>query len=101
MAEAPELEALYQRYEAEGFIVITMIGENLQSESPSQADLVEWADSLGLSHPVVADPGMATTFSFVEGNSVGLPSMTLIAAGGEILYADDWLGESEVSSNLP
>ncbi len=101
MAEAPELEALYQEYESQGFIVITLLGENNNYETPSVAELGQWADELGVTHPVVADPGMGTTFSFVEGGTVLLPSMTLIADGGEILYADEWVGESEVSNNLP
>ena len=50
---------------------------------------------------MVADPGFDVTFRFVSGYSVSLPSTDLIAAGGEVLYADAWIGESQVQANLP
>jgi len=101
VAEAPELEALYQKYEDDGFIVITLLGENMDSQTPSQSDLEEWADSLGVTHPVVADPNFDYTFGFIDGNSIGLPSMHIIAAGGEVVARDIWADESDVQSYLP
>ena len=101
MAEAPGLEALYQQYKNDGFIVITLLGETNSGATPTQADLEQWANSMGITHPVVADTNFMVTSSFVTGNTIGLPSMDLIGAGGEILYTDSWISEGQISSNLP
>jgi hypothetical protein len=82
-------------------MVITLLGENNNYETPSKAELEEWADEFGLSHPVVADDGMQVVFSYVEGGSVGLPSFNLLAEGMEVVIADDWVDESDVQNNLP
>ena len=101
MAEAPALEALYQEYVDDGFIVITLLGENSAGATPSQSELEDWANQFGLTHPVVADAGFGVTASFVTGGTIGLPSMDLIEAGGEIVKVDDWVDASDVEAHLP
>jgi len=101
VAEAPELDALYDQYADQGFIVITLIGETNSGGPPSQADLKEWADRFGLEHPVVEDPGYGVAGSFVQGTSIGLPTMTLLAPGGEILVADGFVTAQHVLQALP
>ena len=64
---------------------------------PPESFLVPTSDD----HPVVADPNFQVTGSYIDGNTIGLPSMNLIAAGGEILYTDTWINESQVQANLP
>ena len=81
--------------------MITLLGENNSGQTPSQGELQQWASQFGINHPVVADTGFGVTFRFVQGYSVGLPSMSLIEAGGEVLYANTWIGESQVQQNLP
>ena len=81
--------------------MITLLGETMSGGTPTQGDLADWANNFGINHPVVADTGFNVTFRFVQGYSVGLPSMSLIEAGGEVLYANTWLGESQVQANLP
>lgn len=54
--QAMDLEALYESREGDGLAIITIIVEG-RNFAPSQAsDAAEWADSLGLTYPVLADP---------------------------------------------
>jgi len=82
-------------------MVITLLGENDNYETPTRAELEEWADEFGLSHPVVADDGMQVVFSYVEGGQVGLPSFNLLGEGMEVIKADDSVDEGDVQANLP
>lgn len=100
-AEAPDLQALYQAYEDQGFLVITLLGENLFGGSPSQAERQQWADAAGLTHPVVADPGWQVTARFISGSTIALPTMHLIGPGAEVLVRDSWISEGTVAANLP
>ena len=77
------------------------MAENLSGATPSQSELLDWANSFGLSHPVVADPGFGFTTGFIDGSSIGLPSMHIIAAGGEVVERDIWASESDVQRYLP
>ena len=81
--------------------MITLLGENTGGSTPSQSDLEDWADTHGLSHPVVADTNFGVAGAFVEGNSIGLPSFSMLGPGAEVIYADSFFGESEVENNLP
>jgi len=50
---------------------------------------------------VVSDAGLGVTFRYVDGNFVGLPSMSLLGVGAEVLIRDSWVGDSEIAANLP
>ena len=91
--EAPHLQDLYDSYEDQGFVVITLLGENGSSQAPTQADLQEWADAYGLTHPVVADPGYGVTTRFVLGSSIALPTMHLLGPNAEVLITDSYVDE--------
>lgn len=69
-------------------MVIDAIIENNDSESPSQDDLVEWADTYGLEIPVVADAGSGVLYSYATGG-VGLPYKVLIDRGMVITHVGD------------
>jgi len=73
----------------------------MSQQTPSQSEVEEWADMYSLDHPVVADDGFGVTYSFVTGNSVGLPSFSLIGDGMEIIVANSRVDEGDVTSNLP
>jgi hypothetical protein len=80
---------------------MTLIGENDFDQTPSVDELMGWAEEYGITHPVVADPDMGITWSFVTGSSIGLPSMHIVRAGGEISAVDIWADEGDVTANLP
>lgn len=80
--------------------MITLLGQNLSSQTPSQSDLMNWATTYGINHPVVADPNWGVTSRFVSG-SFGLPSMHQIGAGGVVLQRGTTIDASEVAAALP
>jgi hypothetical protein len=92
---------MYRRYEADGFIVITLLGEDNFGQPPSRQVLQNWAANFGLEHPVVSDADRAVTWDFVPGNQVGLPTMHLLGAGAEVLMVDTYVTENTVQNNLP
>lgn len=56
--------------------------ENLDYETPSQDELVEWRDNYGLGMPVLADAGESVMYSFAAGmSSVGLPFTVVLDRG--------------------
>jgi hypothetical protein len=59
------------------------------------AGTVEWAQEFNLSHPVVNDVDREVTYRFIDG-SLGVPSMQLIAPGGEVLERDTQFGNDTV-----
>ena len=80
--------------------MITLLGENLASQPPTQAELAQWAATFGLNHPVVADPNWGVTGRFVSG-SFGLPAMHLLGAGAQVLQRQTFIDENEVIAALP
>ena len=99
-AEAPELGAWYDQFDDEGLMVITLLGENMFGDPPSQGDLRDWAETHGLSHPVVADPGWGVTIRYIDGYSIGLPSLSLLGGGAEVVIRDGYVDESTVERAL-
>ena len=103
--EAPELEALYQQYKNSNFTVITLLGEDYQGQSPSVADLQQWALDFGITHPVLADVGFNTTAGYLLSSasysgSFYLPNMQLLSEGQVVEVSNDQLYESEIISYI-
>jgi hypothetical protein len=80
--------------------VITLLGENSFGSTPTVEELQEWADTFGLTHPVVADAGWGVTVRFT-GYSFALPAMHQMAPGMEILRRNTWITENQVQGALP
>ena len=77
-----------------------MIGENNSGQTPSQSDLYLWANTYGLTHPVVADPGFDVTaqYLFADPNfsgSFGLPNMQLLSPGMVVEMSNTWVSQSD------
>ncbi|MEM6929210.1 MAG: TlpA disulfide reductase family protein, partial [Myxococcota bacterium] len=99
--EAPSLAAMYDDLAADGLMVITLLGETASGGTPGQSDVQAWADAYGISHPVVVDPGYGVAASFVVGGTIGLPTMTLLAPGAEIVAADRRVNQADILAVLP
>jgi peroxiredoxin len=99
--EAPDMQALYQEYEDRGFIVITLLGEDMSGRTPDQGDLQDWADMAGITHPVVADANWNVTARYLRSSSFSIPTMSLLGEGAEVLERDTWVSETTVRNNLP
>ena len=80
MSEAGGLEAEYQERLPEGGMFWEVMIENNESVTPSVEELGEWADTYGLTMPVLADEGEQMLYSFATG-SIGLPYTVLIDRG--------------------
>lgn len=95
--EAATLEALYNEYDPSEFIIITMQSENSVYETPSTDELMDWAETYGLSTPVVAE-GSAIG-DYVSG-SYGIPYQVLLGPGMVILDNDGIVSESDIAASV-
>jgi len=100
-SEAVDLAQTYQQYADDGFIVITLLGEDSFGQTPDQGDLQEWANSFGIDHPVVADPGFSVGARFVSGSALYLPSTSLLGPGAVVLERDSPVSTNDILSALP
>ncbi|MCB9687632.1 MAG: TlpA family protein disulfide reductase [Alphaproteobacteria bacterium] len=99
--EASDMADLYREYEDQGFLVITLLGENEFGGVPTQRNLQQWADAFGIDHPVVADRNWQVTSRYLRSASFSIPTMHLIGVGAEVLARDTWVGEAQIRNNLP
>lgn len=73
--EMPELQTLYEDYQAEGLRILAInLGENKQS-------VAQWVDELGLSYDILFDPMLITSQIY---QIRGQPSTYVIAPDGKI-----------------
>ncbi len=99
--EAPHLTELYNYYRDSGLMIITLLGEDDSGNTPGVESLEAWADQYGQTFPVVADAGYGVVTRYVTGGSIGLPSLTLLGPGAEVVIADGYPDESDIESVLP
>lgn len=100
-AEAPRLQEWFAEYDRRGFIVITMLGEDLFGDVPDPEDTIAWAEDHGLTHPVVSDPRWGITVRYTGLGSVLLPTMHQLGPGMEVLHVDTLLDEGDILDALP
>jgi hypothetical protein len=74
------LEAEWQEA-GEDIMILEIMTEDSAGGTVEEAELVEWADTYGLTMPVVSDPNSSVMWSFATGGSVGLPYTVLIDQG--------------------
>jgi hypothetical protein len=89
------VQELFEQYEDQGFMPMTLMTEG---------GLQEWADAYGLTHPVLADRGFPYYSQFVNGSSINMPNLTLLAPGLEIIWREKAgyrLMESDITPYLP
>ena len=82
-------------------MILTLFAQTEAGADPSEADLMAWADRFDHDFPVLNDFGYPVGGSFVEGSTISLPSMSLIAPGGEGLKADAYVTEADIEAILP
>lgn len=72
---------------------LEVIIENNDNQVPSVDDLNTWADTYGLSMPVLADE-QSIVYQFATGGSIGLPYTVLLDRG---MVVQDGIGSASVS----
>jgi len=82
-------------------MVITLIGENDASATPSTADLLGWAEEYASDFPIVADPNFTYTSKFIAGSNIGLPSMQLLGPNAEVISVDARVTRQQIEAVLP
>ena len=81
------MEAIYQDYEADGFMVIEVLILNSFGEDPTLADLQTWANDFGIvDTEILADEGFRVYGVWNSTNSV--PQVIIIGRDKVILYHD-------------
>ncbi len=78
-------------------MLIEAIIENNESVTPTQDDLVDWADNYGMTFPVVADDGASVMWRYSDG---GLPTLVLIDHGMVLDSVNEGAHESEIDALL-
>lgn len=78
-------------------MVLEVIIENNDNVTPSQEDLVDWADNYGLTMPVLADDGASVMWRYSSG---GLPTIVLIDRGMVLSSVDEFAHEAEIEALL-
>lgn len=83
------MESLYQEYKDRGFMLISLMGE-LEDGTTDMTpdDLTRWADTYGITHPVLADPEWGYGWTLDTDYSLAMPSSTLLAPGAIIEITD-------------
>ena len=92
---------MYNSYADRGLMIITLLGETDSGSLPAQENLAGWADQYGQTFPVVADGSFGVGARFVEGSSIGLPSISLLAPGMEVVIADGRPTAQDIEALLP
>ena len=98
-SEAATLEALYLKYRDDGFMVVTLLGENNGGSAPSAADLGAWASAYGLSTPVLSDASWSASAYYEE--DWYIPSVTLLGPGAVVIKRDAYVSDSDIVAALP
>ncbi len=91
MAEAGSLQSFYEENEDRGYMVITAL------DGFDTADLKDWADTYGLTHPVVGDGDGAFFWTYGSG---GWPMKVLIDHGMVLTSIDEMAGDAEIEALL-
>ena len=82
------------------------MAENDNDQPPTASELMDWANTYGITYPIVTDPEFGETLqylsadSFFDGN-IGLPNMQLLSSGMVVEISNGWLSENTIVSYLP
>jgi len=71
---------VYQSRKDKGFMLLEVMIENTDYETPTVDELGSWADNYGLTMPVLSDDGESVLYSYATG-SIGLPFTVLLDRG--------------------
>jgi hypothetical protein len=82
---APEGQDFWEQYEEDGLVFIKVATEGA-SGTPSAGEQQQWVNDLGLTHPLLIDPGQ-TQIPYVV---TGYPTFVVIDRGMVIQNPDLW-----------
>lgn len=85
---APEGENIYQELLDEDVVVIALMQENLYGPDPTVEDAATWANTHGLTHPVLVDDGQIYGYFATQGG--GFPTYPVIGPDMTVVDIDLW-----------
>jgi thiol-disulfide isomerase/thioredoxin len=85
---AEDVEETAQHYANDEVTYITLMPQNLFYTVPSQSDLQYWADTYGITSPVLADDEEWSYNVVPEGSTEGFPALMLIGRDMRIIEAE-------------
>jgi thiol-disulfide isomerase/thioredoxin len=85
-AHAPDGEVLSQDLQNEDFELIALMQENVSGGAPTSADAMDWADSYGLTHPVLADAD--NTYNYFATLGGGYPTYPVVGPDMRVVLVD-------------
>lgn len=87
----------WEDYHEDGLMILDFLGENASGGAPDQATLVSWAD--GHDYAVLADPNWAiSSTGYVSG---GIPAISLLGPGAEVIILDGYPQATDIEAALP
>ncbi|MDP2311459.1 MAG: hypothetical protein Q8P41_01025 [Pseudomonadota bacterium] len=92
MSEAGSLQAQFEQYQADGFMMITAM------DGDATEDLLGWADEYGITHPVIGDA--AGEFFWTYSKTSSWPMKVLINRGVVLESIDDMADAAEIEALL-
>ncbi len=96
-----QAQTWYETYRDEGFVVLYLLGEAGTRDNPrepDQDDLRSYADSKGLTYPVLSDPEFGQAGRFEVDHYI--PSLTLLDRGPEVVIIDDDVTADDIAQLL-
>lgn len=78
-------------------MLLEIIIENNETVTPSQDDLVDWADNYDMTMPVLADDGGSVMWRYSDG---GLPTLVLVDHGMVLSSVNEGAHEAEIDALL-
>jgi len=93
---APEGQEFWEQYKDQGLVYISAMVDSNAGGMPDQATLQSWADSLGVTHPVVSDE-TNTQINYVVS---GFPTFVIIDQTMTIQNADLWPWDPNAVTSL-
>jgi len=79
-------------------MVILVESQNAAQQSPSEADLMSYANGKGFHGPVLADPGYA--FGQLLEQDGYIPTDVLIGKGLRVIKTDSWVMPGDIDQAL-
>lgn len=89
--EAPAIQAASVELAEEDIVVLGVMMENVQSDSPSTADLGAWVENYGVTHPLLAGPGDLE--AMLQG---GYPTLPVIDREMRVARLDNYPFDADV-----
>ena len=92
------METQYQKYKDQGFMPVYLIAEDNESNATTTEDASTWANTFGLTFPVLADSGWTIGNRFEL--DYYIPSHTLIGPGMEVIEVDGDISDADIEALL-